>query len=708
MKRVRAKHSGSGSPRSAGPLALEFMKNASRDRDKFWATGVIASTPSQVTHNTQVNPTFAYCQAGKTFNVHYGTDPLNCFFLAPAYASIQTTEKASAGNYEREVNTAVNQFSSWCSSFRERVLSVSSPKIVIRLFLGESLAFCHALSVCRQGKLTRTGIHTFPWGNNQINLDPDEYNPNSVGAPLLYNVIETSNLADHAGLLNLLLVTVPLLRRGPSSVLYTDTLLQSTKGDTTSRLSSRALADIPTISLFLGVAPVSHLSHFTTFSNKHELLTAGSFSPQFLEPLSWRYPLDSSCMFDLNSDERLLICEPIHLAHFLFGVYREMFSDEDWSNKFGNFGIEASKKLSNIHYIRASLATFFAFVRERVQVDWTRVMDQFNDLVSSDRTLMMGANNYQDLACQFYLNGLFDSLETFQPSFIKRLPDPSGLFSGWKDIPPIICIVLKVPRTKLKRLEAIDPDEILTPILQCEVRTPQGHSIHSSIQPVFGDVEVSYQSGELGIDIHEDGMAWQGNSPLIVTFYMNSWMLLQYNPKSIVIGLHIRSTPSSVMLLAPLLGMEMTVFSADLMDKNHIYVVRHRPNNVGEVEHRRKLSISNLVQGTQSSRTTSLVFDKSGQMVTHISVREIIKETDAAMSLSTGASVTSRAVSDLALQVTYTNFSNRFVFPFPIKVDQTKIKIARKSSYIEVGLSMSIFGVDHTDKSPIRWKPLSG
>lgn len=90
-------------------------------------------------------------------------------------------------------------------------------------------------------------------------------------APLLFNTIDTSNLANHLGLLNLLVVALPLLRKTPLSVLYTNALVTTDDtGGSPAGFAYRACADIRTLSLLLDVFPVSYASGSTSHPNTHE------------------------------------------------------------------------------------------------------------------------------------------------------------------------------------------------------------------------------------------------------------------------------------------------------------------------------------------------------------------------------------------------------------------------------------------------------
>jgi hypothetical protein len=248
---------------AAGPLAAEIIELAPKHFTEFWSTGVTVGISAQSNPCPHLNPTFVYSASGTKFNVHYGTDPIISFHLAPIFTSIKDTQRPSSIGIKDLVEGARQQFFSLCSSLKNR-LSLESANLTIRFFVGDALAFCRALYYCGNGNLTETGIYTSAWGGSQINFNVQDYGQNGTRrAPLTFNVIDTSNLTDHLGLINILVLTVPLLQQCSASTIYTNTLLNSDRNDT--GLASKAYADIPTLALFLGMAPLSNLSLYNSF-----------------------------------------------------------------------------------------------------------------------------------------------------------------------------------------------------------------------------------------------------------------------------------------------------------------------------------------------------------------------------------------------------------------------------------------------------------
>jgi len=688
--------------RSAGPVGVfSMLELAPKSFREFWTTGVASSRSTAQPSPPYVNPTFVYSLSGKRFNVHYGTNPILAFHLAPAMADIKGLQSPSNVDSTDLVASSMAQFASWWSSFKRRLATGSKANIIIRFFVGETLAFCRALNVCKELKVTDTGVYASPWSGIQIRLDLEDYGGTSPVAPLAFNVIDTSNLTDHTGLLNILIATVPLLQRKPWSVLHTNTLLLSpfedgipSSGD--SGLTEKACANIPTLSILLGIAPSPNLFHFTTHSNKHEALVSSIASStscflQVHEPLSWRFPTPvvaaSSLLTPTSEGARPLIaCDAVELARFIFSVYLRMFAVENPTQNLREKGRANLNKQINLIYTRASFVGLLKIVRARVQTNWSRVMDHLLDLVGHDQTLLIGLHAYQDLTCELYMHNLHWLL-ILDARHLETVRSPRDRFLGWREIPSIVCIVITTPRHNLKPLEEIDADQIGNPTLQCESWSDNFHNIHTSIQLIFGKLEISKVAGEPSAVIKEDPKGWEGESPLIATFYLPSWILTAA-PTATQIGLHVRTTPRSVTLISKL-GTRLTIYSTSLSDTEHVEVLRHRPDNIGEVDRTRRLSLPALSppDGTSNGKVV-IKFDSSGHQATTLTIRDNIPAGEAAKSLAEKKTqVTMKPLGDCTILASFAQHQRHFIFPFPVRGTAAKLRIARKSSYLEVGIN---------------------
>lgn len=657
--------------RSAGPLFLDISELGSTHFRRFWATGVTFQDPGQVALAIIPNPTFAFSVMGRGFDVHYGTDPILPFYLADTLAAKKSTIQTAS--IKDLVESARSQFRTWCSAFRECV--TESPNIIIRLFTGDALAFSRALHHYSETSSGTSGLYTHPWSGIQIKLDEEEYEKRR--APVSFSVIDTSNLTDHIGLLNILITTTPLLSKIPSAVLHTNTLLSSAAEG---KFVDRTCTDIPTLSLLLGVVPISYVSGFTTRSNIHEIFKLGlNNSPQFPEAIAWKaLPPTESAAHETSANPKF---SPTQLGSFLFSIYLRMFSDEDMSG-FLHRDTQTMHRPGVLHYIRSSFAVLLRLIKHRVSTNWLQAIDHLVSLIEADKTLLTGSNHYQDLCCQMHVQGVYTvgSLDAMLPR-----QHIGGVFQNWRHVPAIICVVLQVPRSKLTVLESMNLDVIGTPPLQCEIRGSFYHNAFSSIQCIFGKLAESRHGQTLSIE--EDHLHWAGSSPLIVSFYMPSW-ILALDPSKTTLSLNIRNIIGNSPLLIQKLGLTLALFTVRLTDKKHVTITRERPSNPGELKSSAKVSpTTNYRPCNDKERDTydvSVIMNAAHTETSMFTARINIASPGARTALTSGANVTVQQASPISMVVSFKNFRYNLAFPFPIDNHSSKMRIARKSFYIEV------------------------
>ncbi|GME65050.1 hypothetical protein GTA08_BOTSDO02728 [Neofusicoccum parvum] len=191
--------------RSAAPFTLDAASDAPLLFEQYRDRGITAG-PDDTANPDLPNPMFSGEMDDLT--LHYATDPTLGFHLATAYAPLAASSPlnpnlAKAHGPEPAVKAARQQFAAWCSAFRQ-----CSAHFTLRFFVGEALTLCHVL----QQKLTAGDESWAQWSRgpympDPLILDGDDYR--SGQALLAFNVIDTSNLVDHFGSINLLLACLP-------------------------------------------------------------------------------------------------------------------------------------------------------------------------------------------------------------------------------------------------------------------------------------------------------------------------------------------------------------------------------------------------------------------------------------------------------------------------------------------------------------------
>ncbi|TFK74174.1 hypothetical protein BDN72DRAFT_813427 [Pluteus cervinus] len=707
--------------RSAGPLSLVAFRTTVQHFRHYWEEGVsFASSEEKGTPHPYVNTTLAFSNAGlDTWPLHYGADPFLAFHLAPAFVPLKggVTQGPYGDKTDRKklASTVRKEFASWCSTF---FTFIQQNTVIIRFVVSEALAFTQALQYYATTGSTSSGQFASPWTAQELVLNPVEYSREGA-APSSFNVIDTSNLIDHVGLINLLVCTAPLLLREPYSVLLTEALLVATD-DPITGLSATTLTGLSVISLLTGLAPVSYITNFTTQSNLHEVVSRqiANASPQYHERLSWRFPSsgDPIALKEVQLDQKLVF-DTTQLADLLFRIYLKMFESEDPRPLLYNISLQKIQERDVTHYVRASLVALIKFIQSRITTDWSLVVAKFISQVEGDKTLLAGPNYYQEMLCYLHLRGIYTA-DTLRPGplMILGLDKARSRLSTWKDVPPVVCVLFVVPRERVKLLENEDPKVVGTPQLQCEVYHAKGHCAYVSLQAVFGRVRVSTEEQ---VTITEDGKSWRGSSPLIVMFWIPSWTLMQY-PRELHIRLSLKSTPGAARHIK-LLGVSLELFSTKVSNSEHVHILRDRPNAPGELIRlstmpSTTLPTGNVLDVSTSSPVAEIAFDSAKKLhaVSTLTRRWNVTHEEAKSELRGGKEVTMAQVSPCSIKVSFGSHSKDVTFPYPVNGTQGKVRIARKSSYLEVvapisgyqisgGYSLNQAPVLSTPTGPLSW-----
>ncbi|KAI5988215.1 hypothetical protein EDD15DRAFT_1391097 [Pisolithus albus] len=683
------------SMRSAGPLAPVALFAASEHFKRFWMTGVTDDGSPDTKPANNPNPTFAFSLFGDEFAVHYGTDPISGFHLAEALASsgLELTNK-TASVIPKVVQAVRQQFSTWCKAVIRRVQnsSASSASLVVRMYAGEALAFCQALRAVN-ASAAHAPIFTAPWRRSVVQLDDTLYSRSAPSpAPTSFNVIETSNLLDHLGLQNLLTVTIPLLSDSPSSTLYTEALLPV--GDSPAQgILDQVCGDLSTISLLLGVVPSAYISRFTTRSNTAETMMqglTGSSVNQYHERLAWKHinfghPSNSLYEPELSFSET-------QLARKLFDIYLKMFSDEDLSKRMAIMSFDKSKaqrmiqSSGLIHYSRRSFALLLAHIKTKIHCDWNKVISDLEALILQDRTLITGSNFYQETACQLYLAGF--RLPWFSPAHVRevRSEEDPPIFRAWNTVPEVVTVVLVIPRHVIAKVQS-DLSDVGTPILQCEIRVDFKHNAFACISGSFGKLEVSGEGENKTAVVVEDRAGINGTSPLIVSFPVLSTTLIYTSGGTV--GLAVRSTLGTAGLTQKL-GLEMTLFKALLADERYAHVLAKAPTTSnGTISSERSLEPPKS-DAKRQGRPIHAEMDKSNMQVQSLTAHVDIVDPAGEASLTSGCAVTVEQLSPNKAKLHVDQYEHVISFPFPVDTANAKLRIARKSKYVEVVAPMTL------------------
>jgi hypothetical protein len=783
---------------STGPLILDgksFVGNAPK---QYWRTGLVGPHAYQADCKL-VNPTFYYMNEG-SLNLYYATSPLSAFHLARSLAPLQLSTAPGSHNKTRlkpdmrSVEADVyDQFTEWCTATRAMFHHPKKDiRPRIRFFVGEVLALCLTLQAySRDSRIITSGQYVKPWSNTSLILDGDDYSTSAVHpAPATFNVIETSNLSDHLGILNVLAATIPLLSRSTlSSVLYTESLQRGTMKDS---LRTSLCVDFVIFQVLFGVSPSTAGGfYFSSHSSGHELLLGGLTtqahnSTMYHERVAWKNITTSSGATESSSDQLDLSMPsqykltPGEIGALLASMYYYMFRKENWEARIGHFGSPSFPLglYGWLEYVRGSFVALLLIVRRRLfsststlcetttaanapvmsVQDWDTMTDALlAAFCLSDQSPIplptinkIALMHFDELCCQLHLHGLIDLEKAgdrlgMNWGVMIKGDDPNqdrdtqptgtkltGRFSKWKvPLPNVIRAVLVVPRHKLKKGGEETWSKLVTTFM-CYVKSPDGsRSAFSSLHIVSGRVVSAPKdegNGTEKIVVEEDKAGVEGTSALVVSFWMPMHLLVPSTStkksssvrgngrNGVEIGLAIHPSPQVMEECSRKLGPELRLFSVDLEDKEHLYFSRELPAwaspslfvpsaapenqsaDIPPVSNKSDSSLPLEQKASSSSSSASASASSSPSSYIQITFFPTIATYTAHFSLANhpnqdlkttllgGAAVSYDQLTACRIVVRFGGHELSCVFPSPVNGEAVKVRIARKSSYIEVYL----------------------
>ncbi|KAJ7113677.1 hypothetical protein C8R43DRAFT_935355 [Mycena crocata] len=650
--------------RSGGPFLTNILQLSNDHLRHYWKTGTVSHSFADIEAATFINPTFVFSESfasaltGDRCTMHYATYPLQGFHLASSFVTLPPSEDITV---ERLVSCARAEFQEWCTTFKATMASAQQT-VIIRLCTGDAVSFCQRLTQLRNGPAQYVCLFVSPWTSAELVLNSEDYeNTMAPNAPTSFDTIDSSNLADHVGLLNVIIPTVPLLAPGPISTLYTDIVVEKVRQDKASNFTNLLCANIPVLGLLLGISPVDYITRFTSTSKMHDIILPSS---SYRDRITWKWPYPTD--FHVTGGDVIIpeFADPVGLANILYSIYEQMFADEDiWS------GSRVPRDI--VHYNRGTFAALLAFVKCRVKSDWTAVMHHIFDRLHADRKLILSSNNYQELCCQLYLRGVYCA-EALGP---QRTPVDrrAGPFKGWKEVPPVVCITLVIPRKKLRILEGTKFGSVM---FQCNVRGSKFHNIFSCIQAALGTPSFQGSGSDGQVCIAEDAAGWSGTSPLVISVFVPAFNLVCDDPRSTQISLGLHSTPATAALLVGHdLGPRLTLFTANVMETSAVHITVNRPNRAPS-----PLTPTPL---TSSSLGKQVIVTLNGSRPSTLNARWEMKSGEEKVILKKGK-VNHKQVSPCLINVSVDAIQKNVVFPFSVDGTRAKIRVARKSGWIEV------------------------
>ncbi|KAI0528447.1 hypothetical protein GGR58DRAFT_509321 [Xylaria digitata] len=192
------------------------------------------------------------------------------------------------------------------------------------------------------------------------------------------------------------------------------------------------------------------------------------------------------------------------------------------------------------------------------------------------------------------------------------------------------------------------------------------------------------------ISVQEDDAGWSGTSPLIASFFAPTFPLLQ-QPRDVLVAFGVHNSPATVASFLLKLGLIMNVYETTLDNSDAVHVTQFAPNQTGfpiVTGFTRTAPASGIETGAESSLIVA-VDQKTGAMTSVIGRLDIMSS-DLKQALTSGCEVKKSIVSPCEVAISLgRNPPLGLCFPVFVKQSSQKLRIARRSSYVEVVIQVA-------------------
>jgi hypothetical protein len=481
----------------AGPHWQKGLDTMNKGLRGYWSTGVVGGNSTDVTAlgvggKGYSNPLFMISSVSDSFVVHFTSDPLTGFHLASIFDGKENQNE----DIKAMVALAKDQFQDWSKAFVDYAIAKS---VRVNIYYGDAITFCHELAARNPNVHHSAGItrlYTTQWSSKPLLLDGE----GGKDLPLFFDVIDTSNLVDWVGLVNVLPPMVHILARRSTSVLWTETFRLCAE-EPDDDLYESLFMDVDLASLMIGLAPVGHLVGYGVDNSTGEDIVHLKNPNRYRMRIPWKVILDhetKSAVIKSPQELRVQI-DSKELAEIFFDVYLMMFAQEDLEKSMA--GAKKGRRPMNSQvfnrYSRMSFATLIQHALGRIATDRQKFFTSLVKKIRKDKTLHIGEDCITDLILQLSLSGTF----VF----------PTAGLDSPNNRPRFKSVTLVVPRKHLGLFQELEG----APGIHLAIQKNHKTALFFSIDCFFGRIKQN-KDGSWG-NVTEDSHGWAGSSDLIIT-----------------------------------------------------------------------------------------------------------------------------------------------------------------------------------------------
>jgi len=279
----------------------------------------------------------------------------------------------------------------------------------------------------------------------------------------------------------------------------------------------------------------------------------------------------------------------------------------------------------------------------------------------------------QELFLQFHIQGLHttDILAHKQPSI--QLPSSWPTLFLNSALPPTLPLLFRIPRSKCQPImKEFNPITAESDILfDVHVSSPPYMNRYSAIHLAFAD-----QIGATSSDVPS---AWKKSCDLLVFVHIPAWNIVHLSRKSCEISLRLKNDALAVHRFVRMLGLELVIFQTSIWDTQHVIPIYtdQFPPVVSSGVHLSSPRISG--SGFEGSIAKISFANNRLEATAKIHFSGEVKSRLA----SSKAPVDSFQNSPCTFGIDVANFQTETIIPFPFDRSLARIRIARKSGWVE-------------------------
>ncbi|KAF7938118.1 hypothetical protein EAE99_001790 [Botrytis elliptica] len=629
----------------------------------YWEKGVVAGNKDDVKAlgfggKGVLNPTFMVSAMSEDFIVPFTSDPLSAYHVPQVFDN-PLSEKL---RMEALATSAKQDFAEWCKAFAQYAASGS---VLINAYMGDAVTFAYELASRGRSRNTSvvTRLYADSWSAKPMLLD----GPGASLLPLSFEVIDTSNIVDYYGHLNILPPTVPLLSRTFSSVLYTESLRISSH-DLKQNLKAALLMDVNLASLLFGLTPSGQIMGYTTYNNYSEDMTQQTSSHRYRTRLPWRFPSfgDHHCRSTLSQPIKIEV-DADELSQLCFDTYMKMFSIENLENRIAP-GVRPLRSEAMNCYTRLSFVNVLHLIKQNTTTDWISFCTSLRKKIAADTVSHIGAKTVLEIFTHIDLSNF--------------VPGTRGYDTAYYSF-----VTMVVPRSDLEIF--LQPDSTPHPILHAYIfrLDTNEENLFFSLDCFFGTLKPQTDP-ELCGEFIEDPQGWAGDSDLIISFPVPAHIV---KGKKWHIGLCVTIDMNGSGYMMEL-GPEMVVYYASGKNKRRVTVSKVPPGiPKSRLQPAPEIASeqSSIEQSDNSESRITIAATKLNGSVALQATYRFVDGTEETKALQNAALVTLSDITPCSILLNIGEFSHRLIFPYPIDGSKAATKIARKSLWIQVNVPLA-------------------